>query len=370
MIKNNTDQNVFKIMLENFNLTKNNLSEKHKSSHWDVFPTDYETVIKSQNAWKKFLRNSISLGFNDDLLKFDNSRWENIKEVNNVNAWKMKHDHNYDDLVPEIIKDINEREEITKVLRKLLSFLDINFLYNYQQSQIGSPPYVPIELKDIKSEKKINLKCNLAELGNIYYFFQISRVFEISKNLIPVIAEIGSGYGGLIAKIKKKFIKSKCIIFDLPELSCVQTYYLNNEFPDLKFLYYRDFEEKGADVFYENFDFLILPCNTFNRLPKNYLDLIINARSMMEMELKTINYYFETINQAIKKNGLFACFNRYIKNSSGENIILKNYPFGLHWSIEISQSSAIQSHIHDLILKKNFDETSKIADKLKTLPPY
>jgi len=70
------------------------------------------------------------------------------------------------------------------------------------------------------------------------------------------------------------------------------------------------------------------------------------------------------------EEGLFACFNRYFKNSSGENIILKNYPFDDNWSIEISQTSAFQNHIHDFILRRNYKEEFKISEKLKSLPPY
>ena len=88
------------------------------------------------------------------------------------------------------------------------------------------------------------------------------------------------------------------------------------------------------------------------------------------MKSKTIQFYFDTIHRSLKEKGLFACFNRYLKNSSGENIILKNYPFDDNWSIEISQTSAFQNHIHDLILRRNYKEEFKISEKLKSLPPY
>lgn len=368
--KNNLNRDIFSLMLENFLLTKENSLGSHKSIHWDVFPDDYEQTINSSNGWKNFLRNPISLGFNDDLIKFDNARWDINKKTNNVDAWKRKAEHNYEDLLPEIIEGNDERNEISNCLKKLLSICGIEFISNNQQSQIGSPPYVPFNLKDLKQKKTIHLKCNLADLGNIYYFFQIDRILENFNIEKPIVAEIGAGYGGLITKLKKKYTNAKCIIFDLPESSCVQTYYLSKEFPNSKILFYKDFTEKNVNIFFDNFDFLILPCNVFEKLPECYLDLIINVRSMMEMKLDTINYYFKTINKTIKENGLLACFNRYIKNTSGENIIFKNYPYGKHWSLEISQTSAFQHHIHDLILRKNFAENFDINEKLKTLPPY
>ena len=70
----------FKNMLENYKLASENISEEHKSSHWDVFPKDYEKAIESIDVWKTFLRNPLSLGCNDALLNFDNTRIKNNKE--------------------------------------------------------------------------------------------------------------------------------------------------------------------------------------------------------------------------------------------------------------------------------------------------
>ena len=62
----------FKNMLENYKLASENISEEHKSSHWDVFPKDYEKAIESIDVWRTFLRNPLSLGCNDALVNFDN----------------------------------------------------------------------------------------------------------------------------------------------------------------------------------------------------------------------------------------------------------------------------------------------------------
>ena len=359
----------FDNMLENYKLSKK-LLNNHKSSHWDVFPKDYEKTIQKKEFWESFLRNPISLGFNDDLIDFDNSRWETKKEINTIDAWKRKHEHDFRDIISEIIDNKNKINNIGNSLKKILSIVGIDFLLNNLQSNVGSPVYLPVELKDSRSKKKINMKINQADLGNIYYFYQISKALDSMKNNFPIIAEIGSGYGGLISKLKKKYPNSKCILFDLPELCCVQTYYLNKEFPKAKIYYYKDYLKSNNDIFNNNFDFLILPGEIFEKLPNEFLDLIINVRSMMEMKKETIQFYFDTIHQSLKEKGLFACFNRYLKNSSGENIVLKNYPFDDNWSIEISQTSAFQNHIHDLILRRNYKEEFKISEKLKSLPPY
>ena len=360
---------IFDNMIDNYQLSKK-LLDNHKSFHWDVFPKDYEKTIMEKKNWKSFLRNPISLGFNDDLIDFENTRWAIKKDINNINALERKYEHDFRDIIPETIVDKNKINSMSNSLKIILSITGIDFVLNNLQSNIGSPTYLAVKLEDLKSQKTINIKINQADLGNIYYFYQISKALGSIKNNSPVVAEIGSGYGGLISKLKKKYPNSKCVLFDLPELNCVQTYYLNQEFPKAKIYYYKDYLKYNDDIFMKDFDFLILPGEIFNKLPNEFLDIVINVRSMMEMKVETIQFYFDAIHRSLKEKGLFACFNRYIKNSSGEKIILKNYPFDEYWSIEISQNSAIQNHIHDLILRRNFKEQFKITEKLKSLPPY
>ena len=71
----------FKNMLENYKLALENLSEGQRSSHWNIFPKDYEKAIESIDVWETFLRNPLSLGFNDALIHFDNRRWKIIKNI-------------------------------------------------------------------------------------------------------------------------------------------------------------------------------------------------------------------------------------------------------------------------------------------------
>ena len=64
----------FSNMLENYNLCKKTRPSGYTSSFWDVFPEDYEKSISQIDAWNTFLRNPLSLGFNDVLIDFDNAR--------------------------------------------------------------------------------------------------------------------------------------------------------------------------------------------------------------------------------------------------------------------------------------------------------
>ena len=357
----------FSNMLENYNLSKKNMPSGQKSGHWDVFPEDYEEAIKQIDAWKAFLRNPLSLGFNDSLVNFDNARFSENKKYNNIDPWERRKKHDYTNLVDEIISDAKEQEDIIKAVNLVFSICEPDFIINNIETEIGSPQ------KYLVKYKSENFYCNAHDLSNIYYFWQLSRAAD---NLIetdtPIIAEIGGGYGGVISKAKKRYSKARFIIFDLPELLAVQTYYIYNAFPESKILYLKDILERGNKVFYEDFDFIILPGWMIDQVPDKFIDLVINMRSMMEMSLNIIAFYFTHIHRTVKSNGLFACFNRYHKKSFSEkNIVLKDYPFDEFWTPVISQTSILQNHIHDLILKRQEKQSDfHIQDILKSLPPF
>jgi len=357
----------FSNMLENYQLSKKNMPLEQKSGHWDVFPEDYEQSIKEMDAWKKFLRNPLSLGFNDSLAIFENARYTEKKTYKNIDPWMRRKEHNYADLIDEIITDTKEQESILKYINKIFSICDPDFIINNIETEIGSPQ------KYLVKYKLENFFCNANDLSLIYYFWQISRTADILiETDTPIIAEIGGGYGGLILKAKKRYSKARFIIFDLPELLAVQTYYIYNAFPESKILYLKDILERGNKVFYEDFDFIILPGWMIDQVPDKFIDLVINMRSMMEMSLSIIDFYFIHIHRTVKTGGLLACFNRYHKKSfSEEDIVLKDYPFDRYWSPVISQTSIIQNHIHDLILKRQKNQsTFHIRDILKSLPPF
>lgn len=363
----NTLPKPFNFMLENYNYCKNNLPPNQKSGHWDIFPEDYEKSIEQIDAWKTFLRNPLSLGFNDSLIPYDNARFSPDKKYNGIDPWQRRKEHNYEILIEENITNPKEQENIIAVINLIFSICGSDFTLNNIENEIGSPQ------KYLLSYKSKNFYCNAHDLSNIYYFWQISRTADVFlKSESPVIAEIGAGYGGIISKAKKKYPKARFVIFDLPELSAVQTFYIYNAFPKSKFFYLKDLIERGDKIFNEEFDFMILPGWMINKVPDKYFDLIINMRSMMEMSFEIINFYFKHIHRTAKNGSLFACFNRYHKKShSEENIIMKNYPFDEFWIPVISQTSIYQNHIHDLILKRQENKSKfHIREILKSLPPF
>jgi len=70
-------------------------------------------------------------------------------------------------------------------------------------------------------------------------------------------------------------------------------------------------------------------------IPDKSIDMVINHRSMMEMNWHTINNYFNHIHRITKIGGIFHCVNRFQKTSVGEDIRIKKYPFDEYWKILI-----------------------------------
>ena len=73
----------------------------------------------------------------------------------------------------------------------------------------------------------------------------------------------------------------------------------------------------------ENFDFLILPGWTIKELKDKSVDMFINMRSIQEMNLKTIDFYFKELQRTIRVM-VFYMYQPLQKNSaSGECINLQ-----------------------------------------------
>ena len=141
---------------------------------------------------------------------------------------------------------------------------------------------------------KINY--NVHDYDDIYHSQFITNQLNHLEQEHPFICEIGSGYGGLALKVKNKIKKSKIVIFDLPEVNSVQSYYLSNTFPDKKIFGYQDFLKYGSKILDHDFDFLIMPGWTTNDLLRDkVVDAFINVRSMMEMNSIVINNYSKVI---------------------------------------------------------------------------
>lgn len=355
----------FREIYENYLLSKNEINKETISEHWNVFQEGFEKAILNTKPWKSFLRNSLSVGFNDNLAKFSRPKYDSESKF--PNGWELRKKGDFSNLIEEKIKDKKINDHTLKFLHSLFAFCGIEFVINNLQSSVGSPIKTTFKI-DYTGYKKYSGKeffCNNHDLADVYHFFVIYSYIKNLSNPFTLL-EIGAGYGGLVSKIKRNYKNTRCILIDLPEILTIQTYYLAKEFPNSKFLFLKDLEKYKEKVFNMNFDFLILPFWEIKKIPSNYINLIINVRSMMEMTTTMLDFYFKHIQRIVLEEGIFVCINRYIKG----NIILKEYPFDIYWKILLSQTSHIQNHIHQLILQRQKSKNSiSISETLKNYPP-
>ena len=346
------NQKTFKFMLSNFEIAEKKMPADFKSVHWDAFPNGYVDIIKNEKIWPRMLRNALTIGFNDALISQSNMRFQ----PGNSELWKEMKRGDFPDLIKEE-NDKNVLAYISDQVKKLILSTDIEYVASSCIGKIGNP--VMYQLNVIaENAKNYKINYNTHDVDDIYHsWFIVNQLNHLAQEY-PLICEIGSGYGGLASKIKNQIKKSRIIIFDLPEVNAVQSYYLLNTFPEHKIFGYQDFLQYGSKILEEDFDFLIMPGWAANDLlHSKVVDAFINARSMMEMNREVIKNYFEVIHTSLRENGLFACINRYMKtvtNQSNTTEINKmaEYPFDEYWSPLYSFPSEIQPHIHFLIARR------------------
>ena len=116
----------------------------------------------------------------------------------------------------------------------------------------------------------------------------------------------------------------------------------------------------------KNFDIIIIPPNIEfdNDLE---IDLFINTRSFMEMNLTTVNKYFNLIQSNINSGGSLLNINRYHKSTSDEDNMIANYPYDDNWIITLSQKAFLQDWMHLLLTKRASQPNSDFRDALDAL---
>ncbi len=356
-------------MKRNYLLANQNNKEGFKSSNWDAFPDGYETLIDKEDIWPRMLRNALTLGFNDNLIGISNKRFEE----ENHDLWKDMKRGDFPDLLEDTLVPKRVAEQIKGKISALMEAIEKSFILDNCLGETGSPQVVNVSIRHLGKDRMFRF--NNHDIDDIYHSWFILNQLAHLESSRPLICEIGAGYGGVAAKIKSNIPLSRVVIFDLPEVNVAQSYYLSQEFKEKKFLGYSDFLEKKASIINEDFDFLILPGWTINEvLGESSVDAFINIRSMMEMNLQTIEFYFKNIQRALKSNGIFACVNRYLKAvGSKQDYFLnffKNYPFDTNWTALYSFPSEMQPHIHFLVAKREKSPPIfPFTEILKTIRP-
>ena len=321
-------------MRESYNLAKALFPKNLVSKHWDIYPSRYREVLFDDEKLKNFRSNELSFKFNDSLEKAIKSRTK-------------------------------------RVLDELKKITGENFIEQNKEIFSGNPKTLNIGDKEY----------DYHDLFIIYFFHTLFPFLkEKSKKDHFFVTEIGGGYGGLIHKIKRSFPNAVCLLFDLPEQNYTSNFYLKQLHPKAKVLNLatlmkiksvesvEDLELEKNDLL--EFDFLILPGYLINKVQDGFIDVFINTRSFMEMNINTVSFYFSHIHRTIIQDGIFYCVNRYKKKTSGDIIKFKQLPFDKKWRFEISRKSFSQPLIHEGLLRRINTENIKLKRAFSKLKPY
>ena len=205
--------------------------------------------------------------------------------------------------------------------------------------------------------------------SSLEYTFMLSHLEPYVEDA-DVVVDIGGGYGGLARLLKKRFPKLRLVLLDLPEVNAIQTYFLSTCFPEARVLTLRDVHERESiDPRALGADFLVLPGQLIERLPQGSFGLVINTRSMMEMDLPTVSFYIGHIQDKLPSGGSFYCVNRYEKKTR-----LKAYPFDDKWYV--SHSAPWPKFIdenphHELVaVRARYPVLGELREHVASFPPF
>ena len=112
-----------------------------------------------------------------------------------------------------------------------------------------------------------------------------------------VVAEIGSGFGGLFYYLLKENPKAICLDFDLPEVLVMAQYFLMMAYPQKRFLLFGEPGSQGrlTAKTMQAFEIILMPNFKLVDLDDDTVDLFLNFHSLSEMEPVTIGEYIRQI---------------------------------------------------------------------------
>jgi putative sugar O-methyltransferase len=234
-------------------------------------------------------------------------------------------------------------------------------------------PRIPTELhhyfeeSDVGRPQSFEIRGRRVSQSSLEYTYMLWRLAPLLRERPDArVVEIGGGFGGLARVLKSEFPGLRYTIFDLPEANAIQTWFLGRSFPRARFRYLADVPAAGP-LELDGSDFLLLPGPLAARLPDGRVDLFVNTRSMMEMDVATVAFYFEQLQRAVRPDGAFYCVNRHEKYTR-----LKDYPFDARWRARIFEPWPTwidAAPHHEILAERTAGAVGDLCGRLAALPP-
>ena len=136
-------------------------------------------------------------------------------------------------------------------------------------------------------------------LRHAYHAVEIRHLLRDVSD--PTILEIGGGLGGQAYQTINALVgqQSKYLIFDIPEVAALSSYFLLSAFPDKRVRLFGEgsFSLDGN----EEYDIAVFPHFSIDRLPASSIDLFYNSCSFSEMDAEASTEYLAVIERSCRK---------------------------------------------------------------------
>jgi len=232
--------------------------DKNKSKK--IFAKTIKNYNEVSENFNNFFKNDLSYGITS-------SHWEK-----QTNKWKKK-------LASDILKNLDSWEEFVKEN-------DSDYKYLDSKNDPGNPFGLLYKKRLILYDKP----------RHDYYAKKIIDIFNNDKK-IPLIVEVGGGYGGLLSQLIKRKFKFNYINIDLNNSLLVNYYYIKTKHKNINI----SFKKKVNKNDFKKTDFIFVPFTSdiYKQITLK-ADLIYNSNSFSEMNRGILQKYFQLINKVLK----------------------------------------------------------------------
>lgn len=250
---------------------------------------------------------------------------------------------------------------VKEKLKKIESVVPLSSLTELSESSIGNP--VSFKLLTTSGDE-VYVDGN--DLSLIYFANRISAFWQTAHQNPPTrILDIGGGYGGLVGKLAKVFPSAKITLIDTPEGNLLQSFYLHELFPNAE-LGIEKYSPETSSLFDARFS--VIPIRKFELLFSFEWDLIVNTRSMQEMDPEDISLYFDLIQNKLRTGGIFYNANQLVGGSAGIPYHISRSPYDNKWSFLSASPSFIQDDNFEICTLRLDFENKLFLRYLDTLP--